>query len=275
MGNKNRRQVVASQQEADMARRAEQLRQQGEANFESVYGRKQSGAHDIAGDRAELHKMARAAGQTVPTNNPPESGYFSGVKEMPTQQNPNPAPQPKPKAQAPQEPPQPPQNLPESQINTNPPQEEKGKEKGKEEENQGLPEDPVKRAEYLSAQLVEIAKHPDTLPVFSNPPLASTLLQWKRDHGEIFLLNIGTHSYIYRYIKRQEWLQLLADENFNKATDEQNNERIFDRCCLWPRPDSIQMATLPAGAPAMIVQQIRIQSFFLEPSYVANLTIKV
>jgi len=267
MGNKNRRQVVASQEEANMARKAESLRQQGETNFESVYGRKDAGSYNVGADQAELYDIAQKAGKPVP-NSPNTGEYFSGVNQMSVEPKTKRVSNPKPEAaQKPQEVPQGPPPAPATPDTSQDTETEEGA--------KALSEDPVKRAEQISNDLIRIAKLSDTLPAFKAPPLPDTLLQWKQDHGDIFLLSIGAHSYIYRYIKRQEWLQLLASPGFDQAPDEQNNEKLFDKCCLWPKPDAVQKAALPANSMGMVVQQIRIQSMFLDPAYVANMTIKI
>jgi hypothetical protein len=108
-----------------------------------------------------------------------------------------------------------------------------------------------------------------------NAPSFETLTKWKSMHGDIYLLNIEEKIYIFRYIKRQEWLQLRAQESWNKMSQDQQEDHVFDRCLLFPRLDPVAKAGLPAGIVGLIAEQIRFQSMFLDPVQVANTTIKL
>lgn len=108
-----------------------------------------------------------------------------------------------------------------------------------------------------------------------NSPSFETLTKWKSMHGDIYLLNIEDKIYIFRYIKRQEWLQLRAADSWNKMSQDQQEDHVFDRCLLYPRLDPVAKAGLPAGIVGLIAEQIRFQSMFLDPVQVANITIKL
>jgi len=129
-----------------------------------------------------------------------------------------------------------------------------------------LSDDPEKRLAQVAEQLSK---------QFPNAPSLEALKQWKGMHGEIFLLPIDDKVYIYRYLKRQEWAQMQANPALQEMRPDQQEDLMFTKCLLWPPMQPQNMAALPAGAVTMIVEQIRMQSLFLDPVQVANLTLKL
>ena len=146
------------------------------------------------------------------------------------------------------------------------PQQQLGGEPEMMEEEQSIPEDPEARLLYVAAELKKIDP---------NAPGEGRLRQWKVMHGEIFINSIGSQTFIFRYLKRQEWAQIKTQTNFENMTDIQIEDMYFDRCVMWPILNPVQKASLPAGAPTMIVQQIRMQSLFIEPEAAMQFTIKL
>jgi hypothetical protein len=134
------------------------------------------------------------------------------------------------------------------------------------EDQQQLSEDPNVRSEQVAAMLKKVNP---------NAPTADTIKAWKQMHGDIFLLDIADRIFIYRYLKRQEWIQMNANPRKDELTEQQVEEIIFDKCVLWPQMDMVYKATMPAGGLSMVVQQIRLQSLFLDPGYVAQMTLKI
>jgi hypothetical protein len=134
------------------------------------------------------------------------------------------------------------------------------------EEPEEMPLSPEEKLRQIAAAMRE------TTP---NSPSFETLTKWKGMHGDIYLLNIEDKIYIFRYIKRQEWLQLRAQESWNKMSQDQQEDHVFDRCLLFPKLDPVAKAGLPAGIVGLIAEQIRFQSMFLDPVQVANITIKL
>lgn len=136
-----------------------------------------------------------------------------------------------------------------------------------EEPEETIPDDPDERLRWTAKMLKKInPKCPITYEI---------LKQWKQMHGSVFVLNIQDKVYLYRYIKRQEWAQLQASESFANMTPIQQEDSIVERCMLWPEMSPIVKASMPAGAPSMLAEQIRIQSMFLDPVQVANITLKL
>lgn len=133
-----------------------------------------------------------------------------------------------------------------------------------------IEEDIDKKIEALHQMLSEIS---------DNPPSIKDLAMWKNVHGDLFVLQLDVDQlYLYRYIKHQEWKQLLADgnkNNINSLTEAQVEEKLFDMCVLWPKLDYISIAGVPAGLIKTVVEQIRIRSCFLDPAQVVQFTTKI
>ena len=134
------------------------------------------------------------------------------------------------------------------------------------EEQSDIPADPEEKLQWVANELAKINK---------NAPGVEVLRKWKAMHGNIFILNIDDYIFIYRYLKRQEWSQLQANEAFISQRPDQQEDYVAERCTLWPQFDVTTKGALPAGAAAMLAEQIRIQSMFLDPVQVANITIKL
>jgi len=135
-----------------------------------------------------------------------------------------------------------------------------------EEEGPEVPEDPEARLEWVAQMLAEMN---------IGAPSAEILKQWKNIHGNVFILQIDDHVFIYRYLKRQEWAQLQANEAFHKLRVDQQEDHMAEKCTLWPKFNPHTKGGLPAGAASMLAEQVRIQSMFLDPMQVANITIKL
>lgn len=130
-----------------------------------------------------------------------------------------------------------------------------------------LSEDPVERMEQLS----EFYRQ----NMDANFPSKDQLLQWKNMTGDIFVLDLGERVFVYRYLKRQEWIQINTSETFQTLREDQKDDEIFNRCVLYPKFQPQEIAMLPAGCVNLIVQQIQQQSMFLDPIEVSRFTIKL
>lgn len=130
-----------------------------------------------------------------------------------------------------------------------------------------LPEDPMKKLEQVCNILSEVS---------NSPPGIKQLLGWKQLHGDLFLLQMDENQiYLYRYIKYQEWRQMLADEQNGKLRSDQFDDVILERCLLWPALNIEARGSMPAGLTPTIVEQIRRRSMFLDPNHVAQFTLKI
>jgi hypothetical protein len=165
--------------------------------------------------------------------------------------------------EAAQMPPQPPANVVGPGPSPSAPAAQETASGGSEEE---LSSDPEIRLQQVAEKL---AKR------FPNAPHIDVLRQWKALHGDIFLLPIDDKVYIYRYLKRQEWAQMQANPELEGLRNDQQEDILFHKCLLWPPMPPEAIAAMPAGGITMLVEQIRIQSLFLDPLQVASLTLKL
>jgi len=132
---------------------------------------------------------------------------------------------------------------------------------------EGLSQDPAKRLDQVHKILSE---------QFSACPSKADLQQWKSIHGNIFFLQLDNEVFIYRYLKRQEWVQLNADPVWAKLNQDQKNEKLFIRCVLFPAFGPLDLLGREAGLIDAVVGQIEMQSMFVDPyALAANSTIKL
>lgn len=144
--------------------------------------------------------------------------------------------------------------------------EELKQEEETEEEQFMLSEDPVERLGQVAKLLSD--QHPDA-------PSKEELIKWKQNHGDIFILPVGEDTYIYRYLKRIEWIKMQTEEQFASMNTLQVEEYVFDKCILWPNIPPLKKASLPAGLISTLSEQIRLNSMFLNPEALAQRTIKL
>ncbi len=260
MGKK--RPVVQSAEEAHRSAIADQLRNAGDKNFERVYGQRQPGAFSLNKDMDAMGGVKMMTPEQIAKNK-----QAGAETQMPVEEEHIPVvppgvdfvPESTPsELQSPE--------LDESMLPPEPPAEEQPAEEQKQEKQEQLSEDPDKRAEQVAEFLAK---------TFPSSPTADQLKEWRRLHGGAFMVHISDRVFIFRYLKRQEWIQINANPKAGELTEDDVELDIFNRCMLWPHYGQIQMAGMPAGGIGMVVQQIRLQSLFLDPSYVAQMTIKI
>jgi hypothetical protein len=141
-------------------------------------------------------------------------------------------------------------------------------EEAKEPQEQNKPMTPEETIKMLSEELVS--------RFGNNVPSESVIKQWKSIHGNIFVLDLGGKDFfLYRYLKRQEYNQLLANPQWNSMRQDQQDDVIVEKCLLFPRTSAEQAGMVPAGRNEMIAEQIRLQSMFLNPVQVASVTVKI
>lgn len=109
---------------------------------------------------------------------------------------------------------------------------------------------------------------------FVQAPNVASLKNWKEMHGSIYVTDLGDEVFIYRYLKHQEYKQLLTTD-WVKAEPMLKQYKIVKRCLLWPILSPEKEAGLPGGAIEMLFDQINHQSMFLDPNFVANNTMKI
>lgn len=111
---------------------------------------------------------------------------------------------------------------------------------------------------------------------YPNCPTVEQLKQWKAIHGGLFFLNIDEDNiYLYRYLKKVEYQQMLADEQYNSLDPLKKAVFLVRKCVLFPPVDNAAFNAKPAGTSEMLAQQIELRSLFLDASAVAQMTIKL
>ena len=134
------------------------------------------------------------------------------------------------------------------------------------EDGVSFSEDPAVRLKQVSDALKELSP---------TAPSPEQLANWKQMHGDVFVLYMFDKAYVYRYLKRAEWIKMNLDESFQNMRQDQIEEYIFDRCVLWPTFSVIEKAKLPAGTVPSLSEQIRINSMFVDPNRLSQLTVKL
>ena len=135
-----------------------------------------------------------------------------------------------------------------------------------EEDVLDLSEDPVERLNQVSKALAELDP---------SAPSPDQLGDWKQTHGDVFILYLYDKAFVYRYLKRAEWIKMNLDESFQNMRQDQIEDYIFDRCILWPTFSVIEKNKLPAGTIPALSEQIRINSMFVDPNRLSQLTVKL
>lgn len=109
-----------------------------------------------------------------------------------------------------------------------------------------------------------------------NLPTEEQLKNLKRTHGSIFFLDLGGQDiFLYRYIKRVEHMSMISSSGWDNLSEDQREEKIVDKCLIWPFITEEQKMIIPAGKIKLLSDQILLNSMFLDPAQVATLTIKL
>lgn len=114
----------------------------------------------------------------------------------------------------------------------------------------------------------------DCMYRFGKAPEIAQLKLWKQMHGSIFISDFGDSIYIYRYLKRIEYKELI-NSDWAKLDQFTQQEKIAERCLLWPMLTVERKATIPANLLGTIAEQVNFQSMFLDPAVVASQTMKI
>lgn len=250
---------------ADDADRGEKLKEAGKRDFESVYGPKTPGAFNMTDDINAMNGVIAMTKETknladgvsaaastdelyAPATPADELAFkMAGFKAPDTAM-------PKVDTTMP--------DIPTSNLgpdNTAPEEEN-------EEEEEKKPLTTKEKAE----ELVKFVK-----AVTGNEIPVDTILAWKQMHGDIFMLHLGEKVFLFRYLKRQEMIQMKANPKYEEMSEDQREEDIYNRCLLFPRVDGVRQAADAAGTMGLIANQVKLQSLFLDEMYVAQMVIKI
>ena len=85
--------------------------------------------------------------------------------------------------------------------------------------------------------------------------------EWKEKYGDIYVATFNEEEYIYRPLKRFEYKQILS---INQTQDARTfaEEKVAEKCIIWPKIESAKLSTLKAGTISTIVDLIMAASNF-------------
>jgi len=268
MGKKNLTQrVVASAEEARLASIAEQMKIKGggvrtkpDANFEAIYGSTSPGSFSVSNDLQQLseatgidsEQLISYSGMIQPEEQVEESNWLPPMQEQEVlQMSTKDA------------------NIPlEAVTNMGPTNTE---EEQKKQEEVKPPLTPAEKALELSKYIQAYFKERGLSVPVPGPQL---IMQWKQMHGDICLLTINDKLFLFRYLKRQEYIQMMAAANWDAMKEHERDDILCEKCLLYPTMTLIEKAGLPANALGMLSAQIKLQSLFLDEMFVSSLVMK-
>lgn len=113
-----------------------------------------------------------------------------------------------------------------------------------------------------------------------NPLTVDTMLNWEQNHGSIYMSKVGDEPqiYIWRALRRFEYLRALRSDGDNAAVDWNNDIQrqkfIANSCLLYPSPSFDFLNISNAGILSTLETQILYKSGFV-PDREAIQTISV
>lgn len=266
----NKKRLPVKGKFAGQANRAQSMKEAGERDFESVYGQKTPDAFSMTEDIKAMEKVIVMPDETKNLIGAPVVVPEQTLLALYDDTAPPTGPQVDPMALSAagfkmpevntQMPDIPTTNL--GPDNSNPVEEEEKEEKKEDKK----PLTPEEKAQELVKFVKSITGH--------DIPL-QTILQWKQMHGDIFMLHLGERVFLFRYLKRQEMLQMKANPKYEELSEDQREEDIYHRCLLYPRVDGLCESADAAGIMGLIANQVKLQSLFLDEMYVAQMVIKI
>lgn len=94
-----------------------------------------------------------------------------------------------------------------------------------------------------------------------NGPSKEKIDEWKEKFGEVYVATFGEEKYIYRPLKRFEYKQILqVGQNPESRTFAE--EKVAEKCVLWPEIDVSKVSILKAGTVSTLVDLIMAASNF-------------
>lgn len=106
--------------------------------------------------------------------------------------------------------------------------------------------------------------------LFENAPSPEQIQRWKQTYGAVYMLPLSDDEvYLWRPIKRSEWKNLLGmikqakGANAELDAEELLNERLCEKCILWPSVSAEWATFSKAGTVPTIAEAIRQSSNFV------------
>jgi len=114
---------------------------------------------------------------------------------------------------------------------------------------------------YQEPPKEDIEDIPKNQPIFPGGPTRNKVEEWKQKYGEIFSIEFGDDTYIYRSINRMEYKNILNTEG--NATRFWREERMTELAVLWPQDyDNNDIAEGKAGVPTVLSEWVMRSSGF-------------
>jgi hypothetical protein len=100
--------------------------------------------------------------------------------------------------------------------------------------------------------------------VYPGGPTRNMIQEWKESWGEIYATNFGSDEdpdyYFWRTLTRMEFKNMVRDQA--KADPLYKEERLIERCVIWPRLDQTYIYGSKAGIPSVLSDEIMARSGF-------------
>lgn len=114
-----------------------------------------------------------------------------------------------------------------------------------------------------SDEVIEFTEEELEMELFPDGPTIGQIQEWKDIHGNIFLSDIGSETFIWRLLTRSEFKSVASQ----KAGPYEREEQYCEMCCLWPENYGFMEEKTRAGVPSILAEEILSKSGF-KPNHV-------
>lgn len=116
----------------------------------------------------------------------------------------------------------------------------------------------------------------DLLSAYAGAPTQEQVDQWKTKFGDVFVSGFSEEElFIFRSIKRQEWIALQTEAaKQQQITEFEFEEMVCDTCVLW-RSNTISWQNSKAGTVSALHEQILQRSNFVTAQAASMLVAKL
>ena len=105
-------------------------------------------------------------------------------------------------------------------------------------------------------------------------PSEEEIAAWKRQYGTVYVVSLSEdENYVFRALNRQEWKAIKS--NSKKLDEDQKTDVIAIKGTIWPRLNSIAIASLPAGTAETLMGMILEASNFMSTERAIELVRKL
>lgn len=131
------------------------------------------------------------------------------------------------------------------------------KEEGLYEDGEGIEEEVEDEQEFEPQSFYDNDGHE---VLFPDGPKMELVEEWKSKYGAVYLTEFDEEVFLWRTLTRKEYKDVMKNQQADSFYKE---ERICDRCILWPDEyNFLKMTHGKAGIPSLISEQIMEKSGF-------------